>query len=135
VEGDVVPKHVAASVDGVPNYQPLILNPETAGFSCPSDDGLQSHNVVIYDHRSIPEPVVLVESSGSVTSENGEVTGGGFRYYDAQTLSRGRAAIEAGLEPLLRMSFEGSCQKKILVLTYRTEGQALSVSYSLLDRS
>lgn len=135
VQGNLSLKHVAASVDGIPNYQPLVLNPETAGFSCPQDDSIQSHRVTIYDHRSIPDPVVLTEGSGSVTDENGSVTGGGFQYYDAETLSKGRSAIQSGLEPLLSFNFEGSCIKKVLLLTYKAEGQSLSVTYSLTDRN
>jgi hypothetical protein len=126
-------KHVAAMVDDIPGYQPLVLSPETAGLSCPYESR-KTHSVVVFDHGSIAEPLIITDGVGSVTDESGTVTSGG-RYYDAESLRKGRDAIVRGELPvLLSFQFEGDCSQKILTLTYRSSEGGLSVEYSLEDR-
>jgi len=135
VEGDRPIVHVAALVDGVANYLPLVLASGGGGFSCSSDTSLTNHFIAILDHRTIPDPVVVTTSGGSATNtQTGQVTTGSSSNYTSETITKGLEAIP-NLKRVLEFSVDGSCNDSTVALKYSEQDDgSLLVTKSVSPR-
>jgi hypothetical protein len=113
--------HIAAMVDGVPNYKPLLLEGNVVGFSCSADTSSVLHKVIILDHSPIPEPVVIGSQAPN-------------QHYSEASISKGFEAIPR-LTPLREFEVSGAFDSKQLTLKYTlSESRQLSVIERVEDR-